>query len=108
MNRFCSANSNVGAKPKFPHQINPQSRIPTPKNKKKRKKQSVQINMDKEYAEFQESMHPNTECSRERFEELCRNSETGKTDKKSIEEAKTALRAEAEGIVDNVARPSKN
>lgn len=64
--------------------------------------------MDKEYAEFQQSMHPNTECSRERFEELCRNSETGKIDKKSIEEAKTALRAEAEGIVDNVARPSKN
>jgi len=100
-----SANSNVDAKPKFAHQINLQSRIPTPK---KRKKQSVQINMDRKYAEFQESMHPNTECSRERFEELCRNLETGKIDKKSIEEAKTALRAEAEGIVENVARPSKN
>ena len=100
-----SSNSKFTPKPKIAHQIKTESYISTPKKKKKK---SVKINMDAEYTKFQESMHPNTKCSRERFEDLCKNPETGRINEKSIEEAKTALQAEAEEIVYNVARPSKN
>ena len=74
-----------------------------------RRRRSVRIiNMDEEYEKFLRIKHPETVCSRERYEELCTDPQRDIIDDASIKEAKIILEAEGRGIVQNVRRPTKD
>lgn len=70
---------------------------------------SLQLDMKKEYETFIRKMRDKgyyIECSQERFNELSTNSEKNKIDEKSMIEAKGGLQGEAEGMYENLRRPS--
>ena len=104
----------VGAnkQPRQGPSLGPRPKEPSPRiaskvvnRSSKRFKTEIKFDMDKEYREFQKAMDPRTQCSRERFEQLCTNPQTGKVDEKSIIETKSVLRAEAQGMVQKAVRP---
>lgn len=75
---------------------------------RKRQRAEIHIDMDDQYREFILTKNPNTNCSQQRFEELCRDPKTGKIDLSSIDEALGILEAEGRGLVKNASRPDKN
>jgi len=64
--------------------------------------------MDDQYRQFMRTKNPNTNCSRKRFEELCRDPKTGNIDFSSIDEGLGILEAEGRGFVKNASRPNKS
>jgi len=105
------SNSNIEAfqpiKPPH-HQLYPSSSFQNPHNFKttsssergtqlegrKRQRAEISIDMDDQYRQFMLTKNPNTNCSQQRFEELCRDPKTGKIDFSSIDEALGILEAE--------------
>lgn len=68
-----------------------------------------QFNIKKEYETFIEKMSEKgykLECSLERFSDLSTNPQTGNIDAKSLIEAKGGLQGEAQGMFNNIRRPS--
>ena len=75
---------------------------------KKRHRAEIQIDMNDQYQKFLLTKNQNTNCSRQRFEELCRDQKTGRIDFSSIDEALGLLEAEGRGFVEGGYRTEKD
>jgi hypothetical protein len=75
---------------------------------RKRHRAEIPIDMDNQYTQFMLTKNPNTNCSQQRFKELCCDSQTGIIDLSSIDEALGILEAEGRGLVKNASRPEKS
>jgi hypothetical protein len=67
------------------------------------------LNMNQKYKTFMASMKQKgleVNCSQKRFNNLCVNPQTGNIDEKSLIEAKGGLQGEAQGLYQNLRRPS--
>ena len=93
-------------KPK-PDQFSSQ-RVETKLEGRKRHRAEIQIDMGHQYEQFLLTKNRNTNCSRQRFEELCRDQKTGRIDFSSIDEALGLLEAEGRGFVEGGYRTEKD
>ena len=75
---------------------------------RKRHRAEIQIDMNDQYQKFLLTKNRNTNCSRQRFEELCRDQKTGRIDFSSIDEALGLLEAEGRGFVEDGYRTKKD
>ena len=75
---------------------------------RKRHRAEIQIDMNDQYQKFLLTKNRNTNCSRERFEELCRDQKTGRIDYSSIDETLGLLEAEGRGFVQGGYRTEKD
>ena len=101
-----SARNLLFGKPK-PDQFSSQ-RFETKLEGRKRHRAEIQIDMDDQYDQFLLTKNPNTNCSRQRFEELCRDKKTSRIDFSSIDEALGLLEAEGRGFVEGGYRTEKD
>jgi hypothetical protein len=101
-----SARNLLFGKPK-PDQFSSQ-RFETKVEGRKRHRAEIQIDMDDQYEQFLLTKNRNTNCSRQRFEELCRDPKTGGIDFSSIDEALGLLEAEGRGFVEGGYRTEKD
>ena len=83
-------------------------RVETKLEGRKRHRAEIQIDMDDQYQQFLLTKNRNTNCSRQRFEELCRDQKTGRIDFSSIDEALGLLEAEGRGFVEGGYRTKKD
>lgn len=75
---------------------------------KKRHRAEIKIDMNDQYHKFLLTKNENRNCSRQRFEELCRDQKTGRINFSSIDEALSFLEAEGRGFVEDGYRTEKN
>lgn len=75
---------------------------------RKRHRAEIKIDMNDQYHKFLLTKNWNTNCSRQRFEELCRDQKTGSIDFSSIDEALGLLEAEGRGFVEGGYRTEKD
>lgn len=75
---------------------------------RKRHRAEIQIDMNDQYQKFLLTKNRNTNCSRQRFEELCRDQKTGRIDFSHIDEALGLLEAEGRGFVEDGYRTEKD
>ena len=75
---------------------------------RKRHRAEIDIDMNDQYQKFLLTKNRNTNCSRQRFEELCRDQKTGRIDFSSIDEALGLLEAEGRGFVEDGYRTEKD